>query len=181
MTGALEKEYRDLLFGVRRSIRYNSRRELHYDRFHRLVVFFGLFFGTATIATFGAELTTDVALPIKLLPAVVISLLSAFDLIIGSAQKSRLHNDLVRDFVGLEKELELSENGPTQEIVKRVTAKRLDIEATEPPVLRVLDTICHNELMRAMGYKKTELVRVGRLQRFFSPIFDFREHTLITD
>jgi hypothetical protein len=33
-----------------------------------------------------------------------------------------------------------------------IVAQRLDIEACEPPILRVLDSICHNEMMRALGY-----------------------------
>ena len=39
-----------------------------------------------------------------------------------------------------------------------ITEKRLELETTEPPALRALDTICHNELLRAVGYGRKEEV-----------------------
>ena len=38
--------------------------------------------------------------------------------------------------------------------------------------LKLLDTLCHNELLRSMGYPKDEYIPVKPLQRFFSPFFD---------
>lgn len=67
---------------------------------------------------------------------------------------------------------------PTPEDASRWVGERLDIEAEEPPPLRALDSICHNEVMRAMGYPPDQLLRIGRLQRLFSQFFDFREHTI---
>ena len=57
-----------------------------------------------------------------------------------------------------------------------MTDRRLDIERQEPPVLRVLDTLCYNELVRAMGYG--EQVRVGFWQRLFANFFDLADHRL---
>ena len=51
--------------------------------------------------------------------------------------------------------------------------RRLDIEAKEPPIYRVLDVICHNEVAKALGKEKYR-VKVTRLQRLFKNIFDIR-------
>lgn len=64
------------------------------------------------------------------------------------------------------------------ELVQDVTKERLNIEANEPKVKKVLDTICHNELLRAMGYPKSKEIGIGFWQRLFAQIFDFREYKL---
>jgi hypothetical protein len=53
------------------------------------------------------------------------------------------------------------------------TARRLEIEADEPPILKVLDSVCHNELLRAMGYDKSEFYRIGVVQRMLRHICVF--------
>ena len=60
------------------------------------------------------------------------------------------------------------------------TRERLAIEAEEPPVLRVLDTLCHNELTRAMGYGQEYQAKVGFFQRLFAQICDVRQDALTT-
>ena len=56
--------------------------------------------------------------------------------------------------------------------------RRLEIEAGEPPPLRVLDAICHDELALAMGYDENERVNVSRLQRLLADYVDFNAHKL---
>jgi hypothetical protein len=46
------------------------------------------------------------------------------------------------------------------------------IESEEPPPLRVLDIICHNELCEAMGYDRCHFYKVGWLQSLAAPFFD---------
>lgn len=71
---------------------------------------------------------------------------------------------------------------PSKEIIDGVTLKRLEIEAEEPPILRVVDILCHNELLRAQGYdptiEATLYYDVSPLQRFFAPLFDIRAHNI---
>ena len=74
------------------------------------------------------------------------------------SDKACLHADLYRRFIDLECQLVA---GPSAELVKSVTERRLAIEATEPPVLKVLDTLMHNELKRANGDKKSEQIEVS--------------------
>jgi hypothetical protein len=63
---------------------------------------------------------------------------------------------------------------------QELVAERLAIEEKEPPILRVLDTLCHNELIRAEGYDKTSYVKVNRVQRLLALFVDFNQSALET-
>lgn len=174
----IKQQFDTLLFGVRRSVRYHSRRVRFYDLIHQLAVFCALLLGSATVATFGSEIGDGWPLWVKLMPAVILSVLAAVDLVVGSVTKARRHDNLMRDFVALERSMLVCLEQPTAEGIAQATAKRLDIEIAEPPVLRVLDTLCHNELLRAMGVDRNQQIKVGWWQRFFANWFDWREDNL---
>ena len=58
------------------------------------------------------------------------------------------------------------------------TTRRLDIESREPPTLDVLNVICHNELVVALGLQDSQLVDLTWLQRKLANIADVRPHQL---
>lgn len=171
-------DYDDLLFDVRRSVRYHTRRRHHYDVMHRCVLFVALVFSSATVVTFAGEVSKDWDLWVKSLPAVLVSILAALDLVLGTTTQSWLHADLARQFIDLERQLETRKGEPFDILLPEITDKRLQIEATEPPILRVLDTLCHNEMIRAMGLDREQEVKVNFIQRFFAPLFDVAEWRL---
>lgn len=170
-TATLQDRFHDLLFGVRRSIRYHNRRRTYYDRFHKFNMIVGVVGGSAVIAALLGEFGDIWPLAFSALIAVS----AATDLVINSSQMARFHHDLSRKYFEIEKEM-VSYHKPTEEAVVEWTERRLSIEADEPPVLHVLNTICHNELCRALGYGQQ--VKLGRLQRLFSSFFDLGEHKL---
>jgi hypothetical protein len=104
----------------------------------------------------------------------VVAISSAIDLVIGSAGQARLHHDFARQYFNIEKEMVAAAPGEPATIAAWTQA-RLDIEAEEPPVMRVLDVICHNELCRALGYNENQMVKIGPVQRLFSNIIDLGE------
>lgn len=169
----IDKELRDLLFGVRRSVRYHTRRRLFFDRLHKFSTFLSALAGTATVASVLAKLPA----PWTIAFAAAVAVFSVIDLIIGTAQAARLHHDLARQFFTLEKDL-ISLQNPSQEDINRLTGQRLDIESNEPPPLKVLDSICHNELLRAMGYNQSEYLTIKWYQRLFSQLFDVKEYDI---
>ena len=171
-------EFDDLLFDIRRSVRYHDRRQGFYQGVQNLALFLAFLFGTATVATFGAEIGEHLPVWVRLLPALATSVLTGITLVYRVAEKAWLHLDLRREFIGLESRLELGKGRERSDLVARVQADRLAIESREPKVLRVLDTLCYNDVMRATGYKKDDLVEVGPLQRVCAQLFDLREHTL---
>jgi hypothetical protein len=164
-----------LLFGVRRSIRYHNRRRSFFDRVSKFSTFFSALFGTATVASALAQAGNSWVIGF----AVAVAIFSVMDLVVGTAQAARLHYDLARKFIDLEKTI-ISTKEPTYEDMANFKAQRLEIEADEPPALKVLDSICHNELLRAMGYGSNEFAKIIWYQRLFSQIIDIQEHKILT-
>lgn len=167
----LEDRWHDMLFGVRRSIRYHQRRRAFFDRLDRLSNMLSLIFGSATI--YGILKGDYQALALG--ASALVTVLASINLVVGSALRARAHSDFIRQYVDLEKRML---EPPEEQTLKQVRESRLSIEAEEPPVLHVLNSICHNELMRAMGYKRKKLAKIGPIQRLFAQLFDFREHTI---
>ena len=111
----------NLLFDVRRSIRYHMHRVRHYDFWHRFVVFVALIFGTATIATFTEIIGGNWPIWVKSLPAVIVTALAAGDFVIDNIGKSRLHHDLAKEFINLE--IELVPENISDELLEDITKK----------------------------------------------------------
>jgi len=51
---------------------------------------------------------------------------------------------------------------------------RLAIESDEPPTLRVLDSLCHNEVLRALGQEAHRVGPISGWQRLFAHVFDWQ-------
>lgn len=171
----LGHKYHDLIFGVRRSIRYHYRRVFFFDRASKIADAFTAITGSATIAsvlsTMGPKWTVFFASSA--------AILSAINLVFTPSQAARRHNDLLKAFFSLEKDiLATSPETITDDVFTSLTAKRLDIEAEEPPPLRVLDCICHNELLKSMGYDRSHEVHITWYQRLASPIIDICDHKI---
>lgn len=136
----------EILFGVRRSVRYHNRRRAFFEGWVIFTNAVSVIFGSAAMWVFWSK--TDPALGVY--AAMVVTFFSAVSLVVGASQCARLHSDLARRFFLLEKEMALADDVP-EELRRVWTAKRLDIEADEPAILRVVDVMCHNELAQAMG------------------------------
>ena len=154
-------EHWEHLFSVRRSVRYHRRRERFLDRAHKLGALVAAISGSAAVASLLAELGTPVVTAMVAATAVT----GALELVFGFARGARLHSDLARDFIGLEQELVRASERLSEERLQALVARRLDIESREPPVLRVLDAMCHDELVTALGIDDTERSDPGWLQR----------------
>ncbi|QZP29696.1 hypothetical protein K5H97_26015 [Pseudomonas mosselii] len=167
----LAEKWDDMLFGVRRSIRYHQRRRAFFDRLDQSSNMLSVFFGSTAI--YG--ILKDDYQALALGASALVTALASINLVVGSALRARAHSDFVRQYIDLEKRM-LGQ--PDEQTLKQVTEGRLSIEAQEPPVLHVLNAICHNEMMRAMGHDKKDFAKIGPLQRLFAQLFDFREHTI---
>ena len=139
-------EHWSLLFGVRRSVRYHVRRERYFDRAHHFGAFVAALSGSATITALlaGHPVLVTVA-------AAATALCGAGEMVFGLARKARLHSNLAHEFIALEKALIVAGEDLAESRLREFEAVRLDIEAREPPVLRVLDAMCHDELVTALG------------------------------
>lgn len=143
-----DRQY-SLLFGVRRSLRYHDRRRAFFERLHQITS--GL-----TILLAGSVLF-ELARPGEtaawmIVMAVVAALLSVWDIVVGYAPKAGLHRDLKLRFIALE--IAMLAGGDDEATWQQHEIERLRIEQDEPPIFRALDTLCHNELLRAEGFRK---------------------------
>lgn len=168
----LADRWHDMLFGIRRSIRYHKRRRAFFDRLDQLSSMLSVIFGSAAI--YGI-LKAGKAEDLALLASALVTGLASVNLVVGSTRRAREHDDFGRRFIALEQKMLGVES---EQVLQEVSEARLSIEAEEPPVMLVLNCLCHNEQMRAMGYKKEELAQIGPLQRLFAHLFDWRESTI---
>lgn len=172
MMEILETNLHNQLFDIRRSIRYHHRRRAFFDRLDQMTNMLSVIFGST--AVFGV-LEQEYKV-LALTAAGLVTGLSAVNLVLASSQKARAHSDFARQFIELEKRLTVSQL--TDSLLKEICVARLTIEAEEPPVLHVLNVICHNEQMRAMGYGKKEMTNVRWWQRLVAQFMDVREDLL---
>lgn len=158
----------DLLLGVRRSVRYHARRRRFFDRLRKVITFFTVLAG---ISTFVLLLSNQP--PIwTLVTAALVTFFGIIDLILNTAEGARLHADLSRRFIELEMDIVLAGENLSDQQLREFASRRLRIELEEPPMMRVLDCICHNEIVQAMGHGKEYEVKLTRAQRFFASFMD---------
>ncbi|EUB82799.1 hypothetical protein [Pseudomonas sp. GM30] len=168
----LQTRWDNMLFGIRRSSRYHQCRRGFFDRIDRLSNIASLVLGsTAFVGVLQGPETKVLAL----WTSAVVALLGAANLVLGSAIRARDHSDFMRRYVELERRML---QPASEALLLSITADRLSIEADEPPVLHVLNCICHNDQLRADDGDADQYVPIGPLQRFFSPYFDICAHSL---
>lgn len=155
--------YKDLLWGVRRSVRYHMRRVRSYDNRSRVATGVAVLFASAA----GAAALTNVDQSVAAVLSGVVALISTADLVTNNSRKARDHSDLSRRFVELEQALVSA--GPEANNYSEYVKTRLAIEADEPPVMRVLDLLCHNELARAEGHGPEEHYPIVGYERLMAP------------
>ena len=160
------KGHFDLLFGVRRSIRYHSKRQAFYERVDRLSDFALLLLGSGTVVLVLQEREEWATAA-----GFWVVVFSGLRLVYSYGVKAGLHARFVRDFTQLEKRLCANTSDKT---VAAVTQERLELEATEPPVMRALDTICHNDLLVAMGLdSEDQRVHLSWFKRHTANLFSY--------
>ncbi|RRN78530.1 hypothetical protein EIM50_13655 [Pseudoxanthomonas sp. SGD-10] len=147
----LRKERWELTYAVQRSQRYHARRSAFFDRWHKLTLLTGILGGSAVVASLGPVVGTNVTL----VAGLAVAILSGVDLVVGTSEMARKHNDLRRRFCELEKEMEIQPKADLEQIAAW-RAARLSIEADEPPAYVALDLLVENELRRSYAHTKDE-------------------------
>lgn len=167
--------WHDLLFAVRRSIRYHTLRREFYDRWGVILGILIILTGSGSAAALGAG--AEAVKPVGVIAGAVVALLSAFDLIVGFSKKSREHHDLARDFCSLEAEMIGKGDLPSTYDLVRCTQRRLEIEKIEPPKKCALDVICHNEEINATDGDPSHMVPLQWYHRILAQVCRFNGDT----
>jgi hypothetical protein len=168
---AVLDEWFKLEFSIRRSMRYNLRRRAFFEFWHRMTSASAVLFGSATLTSLFANLPMHYTAS----AAVVVTVLGGFDLVIGLASHAWTHADIARRFIELEKQMIAVT--PSEAELRRLTGARLDIERDEPPVLNVLNVICHNDVCLAQGLH-ADIVPLTWMQRQLANFTDIGLHKL---
>ena len=125
----------DLLFAVRRSVRYHERRRRFFEIWNSITVGAAAVGGSSAVATILSTPNWE-WLPVAFAGAV--SALGAIDLVVSTARRAGQHGDLSRQFIALEQKFAHGRNLKDREHEESVR-ERLRIEASEPTILRLLD------------------------------------------
>ncbi|MCY4122339.1 MAG: hypothetical protein OXG72_15625 [Acidobacteria bacterium] len=166
-----------LLFAARRSVRYHRHRESFLDSVHHAAT---LLTTCGALATIAAAATAPDTPGAWVLPAAagITALAATHEAVITPARRARRHEVLAREFAFLERDLLRIGRKPNPEALAKLQTRRLEIEATEPPVYRVLDATCHDELVTALGHDRAQRTNVTRLQRLCRHFFDLAPHRI---
>lgn len=132
------------LFGVRKSVRYHQRRRSFFEWIHTSFAALQVVAGSSAVATWVAE---NGSWGIGL--AASAALLAAIDLVVGTSRRATAHVSLAQRFAQLEREMVPFERDRTigESAASTFRQQRLEIEESEPPKKRVIDILCHNELV----------------------------------
>ena len=162
-----------LMFGVRRSRRYHMHRQRFLGRLDLLGSMGIWLLGSSAFAMLWAQGSVGLWFP------ALVAIIGAVKVAGQPADKAGRHARLAVEFTDLERDM-LRAGGierMTYSRLDKFLSRRVEIEAKEPPVYRVLDTICHNEEVMAGGYGEHRLRRVTWLQRLFASVLDLRAHS----
>lgn len=170
--GDIQREWSKELFAVQRAIRYHTRRQAFYDAWNNVTNAAGILLGAATVAALAHKLPLGGVLSVAF--PVAITTLCTFNLVWGAARRARLHNDLYRRYVELDRRM-LSVAAPDAQHCRAFRGERMAIEADEPPTLFVLSVLCHNEVVRASGVG--EYFAVPLWQRWLAHLWAFPDAT----
>ncbi len=174
MKESVEIRSHELLFDIRRSIRYHLRRQSFFSLLHKLVLLIGLIFGSVTVLA----LTEEWALWLKAIPTMLVTIAFACDLVIGFSQKAAQHTLFVYKFTMLERQIAPEAIDMNHELIDQVADARLSIEVDETRTLLVLDALCYNEVVRAMGLEENYQIKIKFWQKRFSNFFDLNTESL---
>lgn len=124
------KRQRDLLWDVRRSVRYHNRRRAWFERWHH---------GTLILAIVALSGVYDLVAPAGIA-------FLATNVVCRFSDRASDHKMFSAKFRMLEHKL-LPERTPEE--LDGLDLERLEIETDEPPIKRLLDVQCHYELWKA--------------------------------
>lgn len=158
------RELHDLLFDVRRSVRYHDKREAFFLSIGNAAHYISFLSGFAAALIIAGVLWSGWDTWMKALVPLVGAMFSGITLVFRVGARASLHKILKQRFISLERKLIACRENQAK-VLKRLQRERLKIESEEPPILRVLDTACYNELVHAMDLDKSYIRELTWFQR----------------
>lgn len=160
----------ELLFAVRKSRRYHMHFQFSYVRWNAVATFLTTISGFATVAAAFGRPDDWV---VKALAAST-ALFAAFGFSLRPISRALQHKELGQDFAALEIEVRRAGEDTDEKTYHGLVARRLEIEMKEPPPVKSLNLLCHNEEVAAGPYDKAWKTPVSRFQRLLACAFGLR-------
>lgn len=169
----------DLDFAVKRSVRYHNHRRKFFDGLDVVSKFLIIASGT-TVVGFATAASSDNGAYhlVTIIVGAITAIIGSLDLVIGFSRRARDYRDLVRDFSQLEREITAVGDNRRDDAYAKFANRRLEIEENEPPVKRVLDCYCHNEVARSLGWPDDQMVKISRPQNLLKQWLDLCPESL---
>jgi hypothetical protein len=134
-----EKDLESIDFGVKKSLRYHAIRRRFFETWENITKCLVAFTSAwAFIAILGGENSS-----ITIVLTAAVTILALADIIFGFGRRARMYQDLYRQFSDLAIAIALVLD-PTRQDVAQLKARRLRIEADEPPLIDALERWCWN-------------------------------------
>ena len=156
-----QDDFDDLLFHVDVSIRYHSRRRRSFENIQQAALFVGFLFATQAV---DQALTKIDSIWLPYVLGVVGAAFVGLTIVYRVGAKANDHNDLKRQFIRLQEDMELSRPDVTAQKIAQWRARRIAIEASEPPINRLVHALCYNELVRSKPSAKLPAKRFVQVQ-----------------
>jgi hypothetical protein len=160
-------EYYDAAFGINKSRRYHALLRDFYQGAYNWIVGLNAVAGSAAFVAILAHAPTWAPATLSGL----FGLAAILESIFKYGDRARAHHDLCVRFTKLAAEMERL--APTPENLASVRAERLEIEADESEVKRLVEIRAMNEESRARGVPEARLASLSRMQCWFGPVFTF--------
>ena len=163
------KEHYWLVFAAERGERYHVSRERFLIRCHLVSVFVTAVVGTSA---FAALVSTEEPTYLAKVLVGTAALFGVFDLVVGPSRLARRHRDFARDCAELRREALHTGPKPSESELTKLVERRVEIESREPAVRRVLDALCHDELIVSRKLPPSNFSNTNLLQRIFAQVID---------
>ena len=140
----------EIWWNVQRSIRYHNYRHAFFESYSRAISGLNILLSSAAGASILKVIeTSDAKFAMYLMGG--LAFINTIDLVYGTAKRSGQHRELRNKFIDIEKRYLA---GRRKDIVSKqefykISEEILSIEAEEPPIYRLLDVYCHNEMIKA--------------------------------
>jgi hypothetical protein len=156
-----------LLERIEISVRYHQKRERFFELFDKWVKVIAIIGGSVAFASLALS---D---GMRKTVAALIALSSTLALVFGFTDRTKKHAELARKFRELEAKItSKGERGYQESDFGVWEGERGLLEATEPPALNALVTICQNEIFVANGQRE-KIVHIPLYQKIFSQFLSF--------
>ncbi|RDL19986.1 hypothetical protein [Pseudomonas jessenii] len=155
-------ELHELMFYVQRCIRYHMRRTAFFMRWGRFTAFVGVIFGSAAVTALLANAPSFFVT----VSALLVTLASATDLVVGTGQRAWLHNDLRKRYLDIEAEVLACASPVPEDLMRKLKSQIRRIEADEPPTLPALELLARDDVIRSLYTKEEAAAYLCKLSWF---------------